>query len=93
MSEGAKTLLVSADLHDKFWGHAFTTMVHIRNRTWLAGANGIPLFLITNKMPDLSNLGTFGCPVYAHIDQSRKNKFEDNAFNGILIGYAFDSSA
>jgi hypothetical protein len=68
-------------------------MVYIRNRTWSAGANGIPVFMITNKMPDLSNLMTFGCPAYAHIDQSRKNKCEDKAFKGIFIGYAFDSPA
>jgi hypothetical protein len=91
LSEGAKTLLISADLPGKFWDHAFMTMVYIHNRTWLAGANGIPLFMITNKMPDLSNLRTFRCPAYAHINQSRMNKFEDNAFKGIFIGYAFDS--
>jgi hypothetical protein len=69
------------------------TMVYISNRTWPAGANGIPLFMITNKMPDLSNLRTFGCLAYAHIDQSRKNRFEDKAFKDIFIGYAFDSPA
>jgi hypothetical protein len=93
LSEGTKTLLVSGDLPEKFWGHAFMTMVYIRNRTWSAEANGIPLFMITNKMPDLSNLRTFGCPAYAHIDQSRKNKFEDKAFKGIFNGYALDSLA
>ena len=45
--EGAKTLLVTAYLPDKFWGHAFLTMVYIRNRTWPARANGIPWQLIT----------------------------------------------
>ncbi len=36
LDEGAKTLLVAADLLDKFLGHAFVTMVYIRNRTWSA---------------------------------------------------------
>ena len=49
-------------------------------------------FFVTNKMPNLSNLMTFGCPTYVHIDLSRKNKFEDKTFKGIFIGYAFDSS-
>jgi len=84
-------MLVTADLPDKFWGHAFLTMVYIRNRTWSAGANGIPWQIITIKPPDLSNLKTFGCPSYAHIDQSRRNKFDDKSFKGIFIGYAFDS--
>ena len=47
--------------------------------------------MITNKPHDLSNLRTFGCPAYAHIDQSRRNKFDDNSFKDIFIGYAFDS--
>ena len=93
LGEGAKTLLVATDLPDKLWGYAFMTMVYIRNRTWSAGANGIPWQLITNKLPDLSNLRTFGCLAYAHIDQSRRNKFDDKSFKGIFIGYAFDSPA
>ena len=66
-------------------------MVYIRNRTWSAGANGIPWQLITTKLLDLSNLRTFGYPAYAHIDQSRRNKFDDKSFKGIFIGYAFES--
>jgi hypothetical protein len=85
--------MVIADLPDKFWGHAFMTMVYIRNRTWSTGANGISWFMITNKKPDLSKLRTFGCPAYAHIDPSRRNKFENKVFKGIFIGYAFDSSS
>ena len=69
------------------------TMVYIQNRSWSARANGIPLFMITSKMPDFSNLRTFGCPTYAHINKSRRNKFRDKAFKGVFIGYAFDSPA
>ena len=49
--------------------------------------------MITNKPYDLYNLRTFGCLVYAHIDQSRRNKFDDKSFTDIFIGYAFDSLA
>ena len=68
LSEEAKTLRVTLDRPDKFGGHAFMTMVYIRNRTWSNGTNGIPRFMITNKTPGLFNLKTFGCPAYAHID-------------------------
>ncbi len=47
--------------------------------------------MIPNKLSDLSNLRTFGCPAHAHIDQSQRNKFDDKSFKGIFIGYAFDS--
>ena len=49
--------------------------------------------MITNYTPDLSNLMTFACPAYAHIEHSRRKKFEDKAFKGIFVGYAFDSPA
>ena len=91
LSEGANTLLVTTDLLDKFWGHAFMVMMYIRNRTWSHGSNGIPLFMITNNTPDLSNLMTFECPAYAHIDKSRRNQFKETTFKGIFVGYAFYS--
>ena len=82
---------MTADLPDKLWGHAFINLVYIRNRSWSTGAFGIIWFMITNKTHDLSNLRTFGCHAYAHIDQPRRNKFKDKAFHGIFVEYAFDS--
>jgi len=34
LADGAKTLLLMANLPNLFWGHAFLTMVYIRNRCW-----------------------------------------------------------
>ena len=44
-------------------------------------------------MPNISNLRVFGCPAYAHIDQSLRSKFGDKSFKCIFVGYAFDSPA
>jgi hypothetical protein len=93
LSEGTKTLLVKADLPDNFWGHAFMTMVYIRNMTWAAGAKVITWFAITRTMSNLSNLCVFGCPSHVYIDQSLRSKPGDKAFKGIFVGYAFDSLA
>ncbi len=57
-----KTLLLVAKLPDRFWGHAFLTMVYIRNRCRSSGSYGIPLELVTGKVPNLINLRVFGCP-------------------------------
>ncbi len=88
--DGAKTLLLVAKLPDMFWGHAFLTMVYIRNRCWSSGSNGIPLELVTGKVPIVSNLRVFGCPTYVHIDVFLKKKFGDKAWKGVFVGYAFD---
>ena len=34
LADGAKTLLIMADLPNRFWGHAFLAMIYIRNRYW-----------------------------------------------------------
>ena len=34
LADGAKILLLMADLPNRFWGHAFLAMVYIRNRCW-----------------------------------------------------------
>jgi hypothetical protein len=47
--------------------------------------------MITNKTLNLSYLKTFECPTYAHIDNTRRNKFEYNSFTNIFDGYAFES--
>jgi hypothetical protein len=80
--------MVIVELLDEFWRHAVIPMVYIRNRKWSTGANGIPWHIITNKTPDLSIIRTFGCPSYAHIDQSLRNKIEDKSFKGFFVGYA-----
>jgi hypothetical protein len=92
-ADGAKTLLLMADLPNRFWGHAFLAMVYIRNRCWSSGSDGIPTDLVTGHQPTLSNLRVFGCPAYVHIDVSLRAKFGDKAWKGIFVGYAFDSSA
>ncbi len=93
LAEGAKTILLHAELPDRFWGHAFMDMVYIRNMCSSSGSNGIPVKLITGKAPNLSNLRVFGCPAFVHIDASRRRKLQDKAWKGTFVGYAFDSPA
>jgi hypothetical protein len=93
LADGAKSLLLAAHLHDRFWGHAFLAMIYVRNRSWASGANVIPYTALHGCNPDLSNLRTFGCPAYVHIDSSQRAKFDAKAWQGIFVGYAFDSPA
>jgi hypothetical protein len=85
LADGAKTLLLMANLPSRFWGHAFLTMVYIRNRCWSSGANGIPIELVTGDLPNLNNLRVFGCPAYVHIDVSLRKKFGDKAWKGVFV--------
>ena len=93
LADGAKALLLSALLHDRFWGYAFLAMIYVRNRSWSTGANCIPYTALHGRNPDLSNLRVFGCPAFVHIDSSQRVKFSAKAWQGIFVGYAFDSPA
>jgi hypothetical protein len=68
-------------------------MVYLRNRTWSKGASVIPFTALIGRDPDLSNIRVFGCPAYVNIDSSQRPKFSPQAWQGIFVGYAFDSSA
>jgi hypothetical protein len=41
----------------------------------------------------MSKLRTFSCSAYVHIDSSLRAKFSVKAWQGIFVGYAFDSPA
>jgi hypothetical protein len=68
-------------------------MVYLRNRTWSKGASAIPFTALTGRDPDLSNIRVFGCPAYVNTDSSQRPKFSPKAWQGIFVGYAFDSPA
>ena len=93
MSETVTALLQDSGLAARFWGFAFLTAAYVKNRVWHSGAQGIPIQLVTGNKPDLSHLRVFGCPAYVHIEKSSRKKLEPKAWQGIFVGYAFDSPA
>ena len=41
----------------------------------------------TGKKPDLSNVCTFGCKVFVHINNLKMGKLDARAVKGVLLGY------
>ena len=41
----------------------------------------------TGKKPDLSNVRTFGCKVFVHINNPKMGKLDARAVEGVLVGY------
>ncbi len=68
-------------------------MIYVRNKLWDTSANVVPYAALHGRIPDMSNLRTFGCPAYVHIDLSQRAKFSAKAWQCIFVGYAFDSPA
>jgi hypothetical protein len=66
-------------------------MIYVRNRSWSKGAGAMPFTALTGRDPDLSNLRVFGCPAYVNSESSQRLKFSPKNWQGIFMGYAFDS--
>ena len=93
LSEAVKAMLLEAGLDKRFWGHAFLTAVHVRNRVWNSGSQCIPMEAVTGTRPTLDHLRVFGSPAYVNIPSSLRRKLSDAAWEGIFVGYAPDSPA
>jgi len=84
-----RSMLRNASLTDGWWGTGATTATYIKNRTLTSANkdNKTPYELFTGKKPDLSNMRTFGCKVYAYNDSKSRGKLDDRAIEGIFLGY------
>lgn len=85
--EKTRAMLSEADLPENLWGEAITTANYLRNRSPTANQDKTPWELFYGKIPDLSNLRTFGCEAFVHIHKHKRNKLEDTAQKGIMVGY------
>ena len=84
-------MLEESGLNDEFWEYAFQTAVYIFNRTWKKAGNDIPFNKIFHKIPDLSHLRRFGCPVYSVLPHLQRTKTRGRATRGIFVGYSSQS--
>eukprot|EP00833_Pecoramyces_ruminatium_P016113 jgi/Orpsp1_1/1190145/evm.model.d7180000076896.1 len=88
----AKSLLNWANLPRKFWDEAIPVAAKLYNLNPHKGnSNLVPDDIFFNKVSDISHLKVFGCKV-AFLDNYKKNKLDDNAKQGIFLGYSKDST-
>ena len=76
-------------IDNKWWGQAISTATYLRNQS-LTRANLkalTPHEKFTGKKPDLSNVCTFGCKVFVHINNPKMGKLDTRAVEGVLLGY------
>jgi hypothetical protein len=81
-------MLWSQRLSANFWAEAMSTAVYILNRT-PSKSNGkkTRYELFHGVTPDVSNLRTFGCTVYAKVYDVLRKKWDAKSFKGRFMGY------
>lgn len=73
----------------EYWDDAFSTAVYLINRLPISVLNGrIPMFLLTNKMPDPSSLKSFGCLCFPYLRPYNNYKLAFRSTPCTFIGYS-----
>ena len=90
----ARTMLLHANLPERYWGYAVETACFLRNRVPTAALGGnTPFHSATKKLPNLSRLRVFGCRASVHVPSVHRNgKFDRVAVPGVFLGYALAST-
>ena len=87
-------MLVHANMPQQFWPEAIATAVYTWNRLPNSAINNkTPYEHYYGEKPDLHHMRPFGCIVYAHVPQARRekeSKYLTRAHKGVFVGY--DSS-
>ena len=82
--EGARTLLIQADLPSSLWPFAVKNVIHVRNRTAHSTTGNSPYLVFTGKVPSLKNIRVFGCATFV-LRQPRASKLEPRAYEGVHL--------
>ena len=89
-----RTVLFNSGLPSTFWSYALRHCVYIKNRIPHSHFNfeKTPFESYTGRVPDLSHLKVFGCPVTARKAGKRRSKLSKHSFSGIFLEFVNNSS-
>ena len=84
--EAVKTMIHDQDLPMHLWVEAARTTVYVQNRlSHSALGFKTPEEMYTGKMPEVSHLKIFGCPVYVHIPKEKRTKLDPSKRREYLL--------
>nr|GEY12645.1 retrovirus-related Pol polyprotein from transposon TNT 1-94 [Tanacetum cinerariifolium] len=92
--KAARTMLADSKLPTTFWAEAVNTACHVQNRVLVVKPhNKTPYELFHGRIPTLSFMRPFGCPVTILNIIDHLGKFDGKADEGFFIGYSLNSKA
>ena len=81
----ARCFLIESKLPRNLWTYAVMAAAYIRNRCFHQRTQQTPFFLLTKKIPDVSQMHTFGSICYPF--QEKTKKLDPRSKKGIFVGY------
>jgi hypothetical protein len=92
--EAVKAMIHDQDLSIYLWAEATRTAVYVQNISpHKVLENKTPKEVFSGKVPKVSHLRIFGCPVYIHIPKDKRTKLDPSGKKGIFVGYNETSKA
>jgi len=87
LADMMRSILHGAQLGPEYWSWAILHAAYLKNRLPHRTLGRTPHEAYTGKRPNLRYLRVFGCPVTIRIPGRRQAKLDQNATNGIFLGY------
>nr|GEY76298.1 retrovirus-related Pol polyprotein from transposon TNT 1-94 [Tanacetum cinerariifolium] len=92
--EAARTLLADSLLPIPFWAEAVNTACYVQNRVLVTKPHNKTLYeLLHGRLPSISFMRPFGCPVTILNTLDPLGKFQGKVDEGFLVGYSVCSKA
>lgn len=88
LMEAARNMISHVRLNSNYWGEAVGTAAYVRNRTTTTATNKTHYERWYGRKPDLTNMRVFGCAVYAHIQNTIRQKLDKKAEKMRFVGYS-----
>ncbi|GJZ14313.1 retrovirus-related pol polyprotein from transposon TNT 1-94 [Tanacetum coccineum] len=84
--EVARTMLSGSVLLKQYWTEAVTTACYTQNRSTVVKRHlKTPYEIFCRRLPNISFLHVFGCPVYIHNYKDHLGKFDEKADDGYFL--------
>ncbi|GJZ07365.1 putative ribonuclease H-like domain-containing protein [Tanacetum coccineum] len=93
--EAVRTMLADSLLPTTFWVESVNTACYVHNRVFdiCKPHNKTPYKLLHGRLPSISFMRPFGCPVTILNTVDPLGKFDGKADKGFLVGYSINSKA
>nr|CCA17441.1 putative polyprotein [Albugo laibachii Nc14] len=88
LTERASCMLSHMQVEEKWWAEAMNTAVYVTNRVPCAANQFKTSFEVCfGRKPSVAHFKVFGAQGYAHIDRSKRSKFDRKAYKCMFPGY------
>ena len=90
LMESARSMMLHANLPNRFWAEAIATAAYLRNRSATAALeDGVtPYEKWHDRKPNLKHLRVFGCAAFAHVPDCNRRKLDGKAIRLRFVGYS-----